>query len=132
MAIVKMSKFHLFILSKDNNELLKALQRQNLVNFNDLEIKEEDQDFLKKVPIPQELVGLDETITNSKWAIDLLEKYEVKPSMMESLKEGQKTYTVSELKEEAREFPFREKFSELKALDDRKKQSSSRNRKYED
>ena len=51
MAIVKMSKFHLFILSKDNNELLKALQRQNLVNFNDLEIKEEDQDFLKKVPI---------------------------------------------------------------------------------
>lgn len=120
MAIVKMSKFHLFILSKDNNELLKALQRQNLVNFNDLEIKEEDQDFLKKVPIPQELVGLDETITNSKWAIDLLEKYEVKPSMMESLKEGQKTYTVSELKEEAREFPFREKFSELKALDDRK------------
>lgn len=66
MAIVKMSKFHLFILSKDKNELLKALQRQNLVNFNDLEVKEEDQDFLSKVPVPQELVGLDETITNSK------------------------------------------------------------------
>ena len=120
MAIVKMSKFHLFILSKDNNELLKALQRQNLVNFNDLEVKEEDQDFLSKVPVPQELVGLDETITNSKWAIDLLEKYETKPGMIESLKEGQKTYTVSELKEEAREFPFREKFSSLKSLDDRK------------
>ena len=120
MAIVKMSKFHLLILSKDNNELLKALQRQNLVNFNDLEVKEEDQDFLSKVPVPQELVGLDETITNSKWAIDLLEKYETKPGMIESLKEGQKTYTVSELKEEAREFPFREKFSSLKSLDDRK------------
>lgn len=120
MAIVKMSKFHLFILSKDNNELLKALQRQNLVNFNDLEVKEEDQDFLSKVPIPQELVGLDETITNSKWAIDLLEKYETKPGMLESLKEGQKTYTVAELKKEAREFPFREKFSSLKSLDDRK------------
>lgn len=120
MAIVKMSKFHLFILSKDNNELLKALQRQNLVNFNDLEVKEEDQDFLSKVPVPQELVGLDETITNSKWAIDLLEKYETKPGMIESLKEGQKTYTVSELKKEAREFPFREKFSSLKSLDDRK------------
>lgn len=120
MAIVKMSKFHLFILSKDKNELLKALQRQNLVNFNDLEVKEEDQDFLSKVPVPQELVGLDETITNSKWAIDLLEKYETKPGMLESLKEGQKTYTVSELKKEAREFPFREKFSSLKSLDDRK------------
>ena len=120
MAIVKMSKFHLFILSKDNNELLKALQRQNLVNFNDLEVKEEDQDFLSKVPVPQELVGLDETITNSKWAIDLLEKYETKPRMLESLKEGQKTYTVAELKKEAREFPFREKFSSLKSLDDRK------------
>lgn len=120
MAIVKMSKFHLFILSKDNNELLKALQRQNLVNFNDLEVKEEDQDFLAKVPVPQELVGLDETITNSKWAIDLLEKYETKPRMLESLKEGQKTYTVAELKKEAREFPFREKFSSLKSLDDRK------------
>ena len=120
MAIVKMSKFHLFILSKDNNELLKALQRQNLVNFNDLEVKEEDQDFLSKVPVPQELVGLDETITNSKWAIDLLEKYETKPGMLESLKEGQKTYTVAELKKEAREFPFREKFSSLKSLDDRK------------
>lgn len=120
MAIVKMSKFHLFILSKDNNELLKALQRQNLVTFNDLEVKEEDQDFLSKVPVPQELVGLDETITNSKWAIDLLEKYETKPGMIESLKEGQKTYTVSELKKEAREFPFREKFSSLKSLDDRK------------
>lgn len=120
MAIVKMSKFHLFILSKDKNELLKALQRQNLVNFNDLEVKEEDQDFLSKVPVPQELVGLDETITNSKWAIDLLEKYETKPRMLESLKEGQKTYTVAELKNEAREFPFREKFSSLKSLDDRK------------
>ena len=120
MAIVKMSKFHLFILSKGNNELLKALQRQNLVNFNDLEVKEEDQDFLSKVPVPQELVGLDETITNSKWAIDLLEKYETKPRMLESLKEGQKTYTVAELKKEAREFPFREKFSSLKSLDDRK------------
>ncbi len=120
MAIVKMSKFHLFILSKDKNELLKALQRQNLVNFNDLEVKEEDQDFLSKVPVPQELVGLDETITNSKWAIDLLEKYETKPRMLESLKEGQKTYTVAELKKEAREFPFREKFSSLKSLDDRK------------
>lgn len=120
MAIVKMSKFHLFILSKDKNELLKALQRQNLVNFNDLEVKEEDQDFLSKVPVPQELVGLDETITNSKWAIDLLEKYETKPGMLESLKEGQKTYTVAELKKEAREFPFREKFSSLKSLDDRK------------
>lgn len=118
MAIVKMNKFHLFTFDEDRNELLKALQKKNLVNFNDIEIKEENQDFLEKVPMPEELQGLDETINNSKWAIDLLEKYEKKPGMIESLKEGQKDYSVDELKNRARAFSFNQKFSGLKELDE--------------
>ena len=84
MAIVKMSKFHLFTFNEQRRELLKALQKFNFTNFNDLKV-DEDQVGVKEVELSEEIIAIDERIQESKWAIDLLKKYEKKEGLIEGL-----------------------------------------------
>lgn len=119
MAIVKMNKFNLFSFQSDRNSLLNSLQDFKDVHLNILD-KSEDQEYLENIKIPDILLELDEKINNSKWAIDLLKSYVDKKSTVESLKEGNKSITISEIKKKAEKFNFTDNYNKLKELSDEK------------
>lgn len=115
MAIVKMSKFHLFTFSEQRRELLKALQRFNLTNFNDLKVAE-GEDGIKKVELPEEIIAIDERIQESKWAIDLLSKYQKKEGLIEGLTKEQKSFTLEDLRLRANKYDFEKNYKDLKDI----------------
>lgn len=115
MAIVKMSKFHLFTFSEQRRELLKALQKFNLTNFNDLKVAE-GEDGIKKVELPEEIIAIDERIQESKWAIDLLSKYQKKEGLLEGLIKEQKSFTLEDLRLRANKYDFEKNYKDLKDI----------------
>lgn len=115
MAIVKMSKFHLFTFSEQRRELLKALQKFNLTNFNDLKVAE-GEDGIKKVELPEEIIAIDERIQESKWAIDLLSKYQKKEGLIEGLTKEQKSFTLEDLRLRANKYDFEKNYKDLKDI----------------
>ena len=115
MAIVKMSKFHLFTFSEQRRELLKALQKFNLTNFNDLKVAE-GEDGIKKVELPEEIIAIDERIQESKWAIDLLSKYQKKEGLLEGLTKEQKSFTLEDLRLRANKYDFEKNYKDLKDI----------------
>ncbi|MDQ0275499.1 V/A-type H+-transporting ATPase subunit I [Peptoniphilus koenoeneniae] len=115
MAIVKMSKFHLFTFNEQRQELLKALQKFNLTNFNDLKVAE-GEDGIKKVELPEEIIAIDERIQESKWAIDLLSKYQKKEGLIEGLTKEQKSFTLEDLRLRANKYDFEKNYKDLKDI----------------
>ncbi len=115
MAIVKMSKFHLFTFNEQRRELLKALQKFNFTNFNDLKV-DEDQVGVKEVELSEEIIAIDERIQESKWAIDLLKKYEKKEGLIEGLTKEEKSITLEDLRDRASKYDFEKNYKDLKDL----------------
>ncbi len=115
MAIVKMSKFHLFTFNEQRRELLKALQKFNFTNFNDLKV-DEDQVGVKEVELSEEIIAIDERIQESKWAIDLLKKYEKKEGLIEGLTKEEKSITLEDLRNRASKYDFEKNYKDLKDL----------------
>lgn len=120
MAIVKMNKFNLYSFDSNREYLLKALQKFKYVHFNDLEKNENETEFLEEVEIPDELLKIDEDISKTTWAINLLRKFEEKKSSIQSLKEGNKSYTLLELTEKAENFDFEKYYNELYELSEKR------------
>lgn len=126
MAIVNMSKFHLFSFDHDRNELLKNLQKFRYVHLNDLR-EEEFSASLQEVERSEELVALDEQINQSKWAIERLDSFVGKPGMVQSLKEGQKHFTLQEIRDRAATFDFESHYRELSNLNTERERLLQRN-----
>ena len=72
MAIVKMKKFKLFALEKDRKALLKELQKFDYVHF--IKTKNEENEELKEIQIPENINQLKEKSQKVKWMLSYLLK----------------------------------------------------------
>ena len=72
MAIVKMKKFKLFALEKDRKALLKELQKFDYVHF--VKTKNEENEELKEIQIPENINQLKEKSQKVKWMLSYLLK----------------------------------------------------------
>ena len=72
MAIVKMKKFKLFALEKDRKSLLKELQKFDYVHF--VKTKNEENEELKEIQIPENINQLKEKSQKVKWMLSYLLK----------------------------------------------------------
>lgn len=120
MAIVRMNKFNLFSLDSDRKNLLKRLQYFNQVHFNYLESSDEDQ-YIEKIDNLKELSAIDSKLAKARWAIEVLESHkQEETSALKELKEGKKSYSLSEINERAKEFDFNGEYKKLKKISDKK------------
>lgn len=126
MAIVKMSKFHLFSFDRNREELLKRLQKFKYVHLNDLREEEISPD-LQEVQRSDELVHVDEQLNKAKWAIDLLRQYEQKRGALEEMKVGQKTFSLEDIRSRVKSFDFETHYGELYELNAKKESLLQRN-----
>lgn len=120
MAIVRMNKFNLFSLDSDRKNLLKRLQYFNQVHFNYLESSDEDQ-YIEKIDNLKELSAIDSKLAKARWAIEVLKSHkQEETSALKELKEGKKSYSLSEINERAKEFDFNGEYKKLKKISDKK------------
>lgn len=126
MAIVNMSKFHLFSFDHDRDALLKNLQKFKYVHLNDLREANLDSP-LKEVERSEELIALEERLNHTKWAIDRLGTFVEKPGMVQALKEGQKHFTLQEIRDRAASFDFEGHYKELSSLNSERENLLQRN-----
>ncbi len=93
MAILKMSRFNLMVFEHDKEEILNVLQNFKQVDFSQTDIKDLGyENFVSK-----NIDEIDENIIKLDQSIKKLKKYENSKGALKSLKEGQKTFTYSEL-----------------------------------
>ncbi|EGY80663.1 V-type ATP synthase subunit I [Peptoniphilus indolicus] len=115
MAIVKMHKFDLYTFANRQSELLKSLQEFKDVHLNDLKLSEE-QDYLKKVDVPESVFKLDNEIGRVKWTMDLLQTYLPSASAVDGFKGQKIRVSLKDLKEKADRFNFNEIYDKLNSL----------------
>lgn len=117
MAIVKMSKFSLFVFDSERDNLLHELQRFEYVHFLNLE-KDENliEQGLEAVSIPESIVEVNEEISKVKYAYDMLSKYYVRDTGIKAMIEGKETFTFEELEKKALEFDYSPIYDKLKNL----------------
>ncbi len=114
MAIVNMSKFSLVSFNKEREELLEALQSFNYVHFNKLL---PEGDYLKEADVTLDETKVDRSLSNVERAIELLKPYEESKGMLQSLKDGNPTLSLSELEVIAKSFDFEEKYAEMTKIE---------------
>ena len=77
---------------------------------------DEDQVGVKEVELSEEIIAIDERIQESKWAIDLLKKYEKKEGLIEGLTKEEKSITLEDLRNRASKYDFEKNYKDLKDL----------------
>ncbi|MGL5380422.1 V-type ATP synthase subunit I [Clostridium sp.] len=119
MAIVKMNKFTLLTFESKKKELLRKLQGIAEVEFINLQ----DEEMLEKYEVLQGLskddldsdyVKCEENLSKTKSALDFLQKYTPKKSMIQELKEEKKALSIEELETSALTSNWEEVVSLLK------------------
>jgi V/A-type H+-transporting ATPase subunit I len=103
MAIVKMNKFTLLTFESLKNKLLESFQgfeEVHFINLQDESFLEKNEDYrnLQKDTVDEKYSLYEENVSKLKFALDFLEPYITKKSMIKSLKEGKKTISFSELR----------------------------------
>ncbi|WP_455256952.1 V-type ATP synthase subunit I [Peptoniphilus asaccharolyticus] len=115
MAIVKMHKFDLYTFATHQSELLKSLQKFKDVHLSDLKLTE-DQDYLKKVEVPESVSKIESEISKVKWTIDLLETYMPSASAVDGFKGQKVKVSLNDLKEKAEKFNFNTLYEKINHL----------------
>ncbi|WP_238402363.1 V-type ATP synthase subunit I [Peptoniphilus asaccharolyticus] len=100
-----MHKFDLYTFATHQSELLKSLQKFKDVHLSDLKLTE-DQDYLKKVEVPESVSKIESEISKVKWTIDLLETYMPSASAVDGFKGQKVKVSLNDLKEKAEKFNF--------------------------
>jgi len=117
MAIVKMSKFSLFVFDSERDNLLHELQKFKYVHFLNLEDEEDlKEEGLESVSIPESIGAVNEEISKVKYAIDLLSKYYVRDSGVKAMIKGKETLTFEELEKKASEYDYLPVYKKLRDL----------------
>lgn len=114
MAIVKMKKFTLLAFESQKQKLLKDLQRLESVQFSEVLIQEELEEYLQKDSAHIEISEIEEEQAKIRFAIDFLSQYEEKKGMIQSLKEGKNTVTYYELEKAVEDLQWKKQYDYLK------------------
>lgn len=114
MAIVKMKKFTLLAFESQKQKLLKDLQRLESVQFSEVLIQEELEEYLQKDSAHIEISEIEEDQAKIRFAIDFLSQYEEKKGMIQSLKEGKNTVTYYELEKAVEDLQWKKQYNYLK------------------
>lgn len=105
MAIVKMKKFTLLTFESNKKKIVKELQGLSKVEFINLQnekIIEENEVLqgLTKYTLDSEYENCEENLSKTKSALEFLEKYSPKKSLIKSLREEKEKITLEKLEEE--------------------------------
>lgn len=114
MAIVKMKKFTLLAFESQKQKLLQDLQRLESVQFSEVLIQEELEEYLQKDSAHIEISEIEEEQAKIRFAIDFLSQYEEKKGMIQSLKEGKNTVTYYELEKAVEDLQWKNQYNYLK------------------
>jgi len=114
MAIVKMKKFTLLAFESQKQKLLKDLQRLESVQFSEVLIQEELEEYLQKDSAHIEISEIEGEQAKIKFAIDFLSQYEEKKGTIQSLKEGKNTVTYYELEKAVEDLQWEKQYNYLK------------------
>jgi len=112
MAILNMSRFNLIVFEYDKKEILNSLQNFREVDFRQSDIKEFGYDNF----LSSDIEGIEDNIFKLDQVIKKLRKYEKAKGALKSLKDGQKTFTYSELKEFTKNHDFKKVVDEVTKL----------------
>lgn len=117
MAIVKMSKFSLFVFDSERETLLNELQKFKYVHFVNLEENEElIEDGLEVLTIPEKIEEVNEEISKVNYALNLLSKHYERETGIKAMIQGKETLTFEELEKKALEFDFLPIYKKLREL----------------
>jgi V-type ATPase 116kDa subunit family. len=123
MAIVKMSKFTLFVLENEREDLLQEMQRFKYVHFADLN---EEDSFrtvdLMNFDFSRDLEKIRGQLDKVSYCIDVLMSYKTKENLIQVLKSGVPAFDFSELEQRASHIDYETLYQEIKKLSDRKEQ----------
>jgi V/A-type H+/Na+-transporting ATPase subunit I len=102
MAIVKMNKFTLLAFESQKNKLMEALQNfeeVHFINLQDESILEKNELYrdLRKDSPDEKRSHYEEIVSKLRFAIDFIEPYTEKKSMLKSLKEGKKGFSSKQI-----------------------------------
>ncbi|AKC95242.1 V-type ATP synthase subunit I [Sneathia vaginalis] len=112
MAILNMSRFNLIVFEHDKKEILNSLQNFREVDFRQSDIKEFGYDNF----LSSDIEEIEDNIFKLDQVIKKLRKYEKAKGALKSLKDGQKTFTYSELKEFTKNHDFKKVVDEVTKL----------------
>lgn len=112
MAILNMSRFNLIVFEHDKKEILNSLQNFREVDFRQSDIKEFGYDNF----LSSDIEEIEDNIFKLDQVTKKLRKYEKAKGALKSLKDGQKTFTYSELKEFTKNHDFKKVVDEVTKL----------------
>lgn len=125
MAIEKMKRFQLYIFDKDRKPLLKRLQQFQSVHF--VDVRRNIEDDTRKAPeVNDEILLNQENISKVEWMIHLLEPLEEKKGMLQDLKEGVPSYSLSQMNEIQQQYNWNPLYEELNASNERTEQAKAK------
>ncbi len=117
MAIVKMNSFSLFTFDADRDKLLHELQKFGDVHFTNLsDDKAYEEEGLKALETPYELLEVDEEIQSVKFALDTLKNYDDRETGIKGMIKGKKNYTFSLLEEKVASYDYHSIIQNLRDL----------------
>ncbi|WP_454053988.1 V-type ATP synthase subunit I [Clostridium sp. Marseille-Q7071] len=109
-----MKKFTLLAFESQKQKLLQDLQRLESVQFSEVLIQEELEEYLQKDSAHIEISEIEEEQAKIRFAIDFLSQYEEKKGMIQSLKEGKNTVTYYELEKAVEDLQWKKQYNYLK------------------
>ncbi|WP_461613270.1 V-type ATP synthase subunit I [Clostridium sp. Marseille-QA1073] len=109
-----MKKFTLLAFESQKQKLLQDLQRLESVQFSEVLIREELEEYLQKDSAHIEISEIEEEQAKIKFAIDFLSQYEEKKGTIQSLKEGKNTVTYYELEKAVEDLQWEKQYNYLK------------------
>lgn len=117
MAIVKMSKFNLAIFEKDRARVCEKLQEFEFVHLDDVkkDLSDEDRENLNSLDVTDDLKAVNDRLARAEWLIDKLSRYRKKKPLFQNLKEGVRSLSFEDLKEEAKNFNFELSYQDFKS-----------------
>ena len=111
MAIVKMKKFKLFALEKDRKSLLKELQKFDYVHF--VKTKNEENEELKEIQIPENINQLKEKSQKVKWMLNYLLKLFPKEAKEEISNSSTEHLLFVQVEQQADKYDFNKDYESL-------------------
>ncbi|MDN6639213.1 MAG: V-type ATP synthase subunit I [Tetragenococcus sp.] len=120
MAIEKMQKFNLITFSSDQDAVMEQLQDfQQIELFPANNYHKEASSFFNQMQEHPEADKIENQIGNVSWALSFLDQYVEKPSMIQSLRQPLRHYTLRQLSEYAHTFNWQDVYSDLRKQDKR-------------
>lgn len=121
MAIVDMTRFSLFTFDKDQETLLRELQKFNYVHF----LKPEDEagsgetgEEAKSGKVPEAVVAVNEEVDKVRYALKLLFNYDERPGGLKGLKEGNPKVEFARLEELVQASDWEKTYGQVRRISD--------------